>query len=346
MVDGEDIQNRLLPVDDVRAAVGLVVGDDLGDAAVRVGGAQRDAARLFDPERGVRNEAVIFDDVRLLRLLRGDGLPTRVLHGHVGGGQVGVIEVLRVCCVVVGIGEVLAADSLLFGLHPLVRALVRGRDLRGLLVVALHGEQVDVAGGAVFVRHRAREVFCVEVGVLAHQSDGYPFIMKLHVPLGVARRHHPRAVCELVDRAAAHEVVPVCRDVAREREGLPALVAAVFGRAVPQVPAVEGDCGVCLVIQLDEAVADHLGVVGSAEHLVDDDVRHGCVVAALAVRRAGRFRRADRGHGERREEHRPAEREAEHLLAQFFHFNSPDLVLCTHHTKKLSTPLQKVVTEL
>ena len=299
-LDVEDVEHGLLPVDDVRLVCIGVEGDDLRHAAVAIGLTQGDAARLLHGQPRRLLEAVVFDLVSGRgRLLCGDGLALAVQNGGVFRLCVFIIEIGSVCGVVVGIGEVVAADRLLFGLDIFILALVHGRDLRIFRIVALHGEHVYIPRGAVRVRHRAGKGIR-QLRLLAEQGHGNALVVQLHVPFHVARGDLPRAVGDGIDLPAADEEVPLGCDLPFQRQRTPLRVAAVGRRLIVGVPAVQRHRCIALVVQLDKAVGDGFGVVRSAEHLVDHDVRHGNIVRS--VRRIGRacrsfLREGGDGHG-------------------------------------------------
>ena len=316
LTDVKDVEDGRGAVDDVRLLVVGIVGDDLRDAAVRIGVAQTDAVLFDDAERGVRFKAVFFHDVTLLA---GDGLALAVCNGLVLGRHFGVVEGGGVRRVVVGVGMVFAAHRLFLGLDVRIAALIGGRGLRILGVVALHSEQIDVARGTVFFRHRIRKA--VEFRSLGEQRDRDALVVQPDIPLHVALGDEQRRVGEDIHLSAADEETLSRADDAFEGEFLPCVVVRSVGRGlVIEVPAAEGDVRVRRVVQLDEAVADGFRIVRSAEHLVDEDVLCGDVVAA--VRRIGGAvlaLRARRHGRECRNDERTAERGGEEVRCCLVH---------------------------
>ena len=314
-LDVEDVEHGLLPVDDVRLVCIGVEGDDLRHAAVGIGLTQGDAARLLHGQPRRLFKTVFFDLVDFLC----NALALAVYNGLVFRGQFRIICFTGVCGVVVGIGEVFAADRLLFRLDIFIPALVHGRDLRRFRVVALHGEHVYIPRGAVLVRHRAGKGIR-QLRLLAEQGHGNALVVQLHVPLHVACGDLPRAVGDGIDLPAADEEVPLGCDRPLQCQRAPRRVAAVGRRLIVGVPALQRYFGIALVVQFDKAVGDGFGVIGSAEHLVDHDVRHGDVV--FSVRRIGRacssfLREGGDGHGAQAQG--GAEARREHAFERSFH---------------------------
>ena len=295
-VDREDVEDGLLSVDDVRLAVVGVVGDDLGDAAVRIDLAQLDAARLLQGERGVLFEAVF---LYFICRLTGDAFALAVEDRLVFGHHFRIIKLVRVGGVVVGIREVYAAHRLFLGLYVLVSTLIDGRDLCILGIVPLHGEHIHIALGSVLVGNGARKRVGQRDGAVEKRHRD-ALVVQLHVPLHIPFGDEESTRGDLVRLPAAHEIVPLGGDAAFKHKGQPFfIVLAVRARAVGKLPAREGDCRFCGVVKFDEAVADDLRVVRSAEHLTHDDVGNGDIVAAVLGigRTRKRLRPGDHGKG-------------------------------------------------
>ena len=322
LVDVEHVELRLRAVDDVRLAVIGVVRDDLRNAAVRICLAQRNAAHLVHRERRVRREAILFDDVARLR---GDGLALAVLYGKVRGRHLGVVQVGRILGVVVRIGVIVAHDRFFLGLDIRIAALIDGRDLRILRIVALCCEHVHIARRAVLVRHRARKRVA-KFRFAREERDGHALVVQLHVPLHVPFGNEIGARGDFVYLAAADEEISLRRDAAREGEFLPcAVVVSVRAGLIVEIPAVQRDARARGIVQLDETVADRLRIVRRAEYLIDDDVLDADVIrpAFIVGRTRASLRRAC-GDGVCRSDdgntHRRGEQTTKCLFHAFYSF--------------------------
>ena len=109
---------------------------------------------------------------------------------------------------------IIACDRFFLGLDIRIAALIDGRDLRVLRIVALCCEHVHIARGTVPVRHRARKRVA-QLRFAGEERDGHALVVQLHVPLHVPFGNEIGARGDFVHLAAADEEVPLRIDTAR-----------------------------------------------------------------------------------------------------------------------------------